>query len=271
MAYVLVKYPVQGARQYSLMLADIDGYYPRPLLKSSAPIMSPAWSPDGKKIAYVSFERGRAGIYIQNIQQGKRKRVAYYPGINGAPAWSPNGRQLALVLSETGYAKIYILNLLTRTLKQVTYGESIDTEPRWSPDGKSLIFTSNRGGGPQIYQLSLNHGQTSGHPERLSYVGSYNASASFTHDGRYLVMLNKGRNGRFNIAKQDLETGQVRVLTQQRYAQSPSLAPNGDGVLYAFKDHGRQLLGRISMDGHVSVRLPASDGQVREPAWSPFL
>jgi TolB protein len=253
-------------QRIDLLIADADGHNPQPIVSSSEPLMSPAWSPDGRRLAYVSFEGGRSAIYVQEVFTGQRRKITDFKGINGAPAWSPDGRKLAMALSKDGNLDIHVLDLATNRLQAITRHYAIDTEPAWSPNGRYIVFTSDRGGKPQIYRVA----SFGGSAERVTFQNSYNARASYAPDGKSLTFVTREDNGAYRIAVQDLESGIMQVLSRGSLDESPSFAPNGSMIIYASKTGYRGELAAVSVDGKVHQRLALQQGDVREPVWSPF-
>lgn len=263
-AYVSVE-GVVGDRTYQLQLSDADGENPQAMLTSPRPILSPAWAPDGVRIAYVSFEnRTQSAIYVQDRQQGSRIKVLSKEGINGAPTFSPDGKRLAVTLSNSGSPDIFILDIDSGNLRQITDSDAIDTEADWIDD-ETLVFTSDRSGGPQLYEVSSRGGRA----KRFTFEGNYNASATVSPDGRTIAFVH-GAEGRFQIGAIDRESGLFQTLTQGALDESPSFAPNGQMIIYATEKDGNGTLGAVSLDGSVAQSLALDGVSVREPAWSPY-
>ena len=253
---------------YKLMLADSDGANEKVLLTSSESIISPSWSPDGKKVAYVSFETGIAKVFIQDIVSGKRESVLSKNTQISSPSWSPDGKYLSLTLYQDGNAEIYILRLRDRTLTRMTNQFAIDTESSWSPKGNKIIFTSGRSGSPQIYELDLR--KLNPKAKRISFEGTYNAKASYLPKEEGIIFVHRSDDGFFHIALKYKKENFIRVLTEAKMDESPSVAPNGNMVIYGIKEENLSMLAGFSLSG-ARFKLPASEGEVREPAWSNFL
>ena len=256
----------RDGKLYSLIVADQDGYNEYKVMESRDPIMSPAWSPDSRRIAYVSFEGDRSSIFVQTLRTGNRIQVSARAGVNGAPAFSPDGRKLVVTLSDAdGNLDIYTLDIATRETRRITTHRAIDTEGSWSPDGRWIYFTSDRSGGPQVYRVSANGGAA----ERVTFEGSYNARPRMSPDGSKLAMVHL-QNGNYRIAVMDLESRDLLVMSAGRQDESPSFAPNSDTLIYATRAGQNGVLESVTADGLIRQRLKSGDGDVREPVWSPF-
>lgn len=260
-----IAYVLQAGNNYELQIADADGQNPQVMLRSKQSIISPAWSPDGKRLAYVSFESGKPVVYMQTLSTGQRVPIANFKGNNSAPAWAPNGQQLAIVLSRDSISQIYTINADGSGLRRVMRSPLIDTEPQYTPDGGSLIFTSDRGGSPHIYRVPVSGGDA----QRITFNGNYNISPAISPDGNNLVYVTR-RNGAFRIAIQNMGSGAEQLLTAGPDDESPSFAPNGMQILYSSVQGGRSVLAVTSVDGRVRQTLSALNGKVREPTWGPF-
>lgn len=261
-----IAYVNRQGQKFSLVVADSDGYNEQVVLASNMPIISPAWSPDGSHLAYVSFESGHAVVYAQSLYTNQRKVLANFSGSNSSPAWSPDGKQLAIVLTRDGSSQIYLVRPDGSGLRRITFSGAIDTEPHFSPDGEYLLFTSDRGGSAQIYRMQLKGGAE----QRMTFGEGNNYSPRYNPNGKNFVFTHFV-SGKFQIALQDFQTGQMEILTAGGWEKKPSFAPNGKLVLFASEARGRGILSTVSSDGRVQQRMFTQSGDAREPVWGPHL
>ena len=263
-----IAYVLKRGNKYALQVADADGYNAQSIIEYNEPIISPAWSPDGTQLAYVSFEDKKPVVYVQTLTTRERRAVASFKGSNSAPAWSPDGKKLAVVLTGQGGSQIFLVNVDGSGLQRLSRSPGIDTEPSFSPDGRNILFTSDRGGSPQIYRMPVT-GSESSNAERLTFEGNYNVSPDYSQDGRSFTFIHR-QNGQFNVAVQEIGSRQMQILTNSKFDESPSFAPNGKMILYATEINGHGILSAVSRDGQTRQHLTVQTGDIREPAWGPL-
>lgn len=263
-----IAYVLKRGERYALQVADSDGYNAQSIIEYTEPIISPAWSPDGNQLAYVSFENKKPVVYVQTLATRERRAVASFKGSNSAPAWSPDGKRLAVVLTNQGGSQIFLVNVDGSGLQRLSRSSGIDTEPSFSPDGRYILFTSDRGGSPQIYRMAVT-GSESSNAERMTFEGSYNVSPDYSQDGKSFTFIHR-HNNQFNVAVQEIGSRQVQILTNSRFDESPSFAPNGKMILYATEINGHGILSAVSRDGQTRQHLTVQSGDIREPAWGPL-
>jgi len=266
-AYISEERRTDGSKLFRLIVSDADGENAQRVAESTQPLLSPSWSPDARRIAYVSFEGGVSGVYVQTLRTGTRERVSARAGVNSAPSFSPDGRTLALVLSrDTGNLDIHTLDLSTQVLRQLTTDAAIDTEPTWSADGRSIYFNSDRAGGPQVYRVGTEAGARA---QRVTFNGVYNARPRVSPDGKQVAVVH-GESNRYRIGVVNPDNGELFILTNGRLDESPSFAPNGAQIIYATRENGRGVLASVSTDGRIKTQIASVAGDVREPVWGPF-